>query len=89
MTMATASSRVVSFDTTLRDGEQAPGFSLEVPAKVHFQTPDGLADGRLRAMHLGSGARKAALLGNGQERLQSGDVHKLSLLYRNDYHFDF
>jgi len=26
--------RVVIFDTTLRDGEQAPGFSLDVPAKV-------------------------------------------------------
>src|SRR5947207_4202322 len=26
--------RVTIFDTTLRDGEQAPGFSLEVPAKV-------------------------------------------------------
>src|SRR3954447_6168625 len=32
--MATESARVVIFDTTLRDGEQAPGFSLEVPAKV-------------------------------------------------------
>src|ERR1044071_7127471 len=28
------STRVVIFDTTLRDGEQAPGFSLEVPAKL-------------------------------------------------------
>ena len=26
--------RVVIFDTTLRDGEQAPGFSLDVPAKL-------------------------------------------------------
>src|SRR3984893_1518499 len=26
--------RVVIFDTTLRDGEQAPGFSLAVPAKL-------------------------------------------------------
>jgi 2-isopropylmalate synthase len=26
--------RVVIFDTTLRDGEQAPGFSMDVPAKV-------------------------------------------------------
>ena len=34
--MATESSRVVIFDTTLRDGEQAPGFSLEVPAKVQM-----------------------------------------------------
>src|SRR3977135_3808496 len=31
---ASDSPRVVIFDTTLRDGEQAPGFSLEVPAKV-------------------------------------------------------
>src|ERR1051326_4430151 len=30
------STRVVIFDTTLRDGEQAPGFSLEVPAKVQM-----------------------------------------------------
>src|SRR3954471_4936519 len=28
------SSRVVVFDTTLRDGEQAPGFSMDVPAKL-------------------------------------------------------
>src|SRR6266404_3509802 len=28
--------RVTIFDTTLRDGEQAPGFSLEVPAKVQM-----------------------------------------------------
>src|SRR3954468_8345523 len=26
--------RVIVFDTTLRDGEQAPGFSLDVPAKL-------------------------------------------------------
>ena len=26
--------RVVIFDTTLRDGEQAPGFSMDVPAKL-------------------------------------------------------
>src|SRR5262247_3574167 len=34
--MSNDSSRVVIFDTTLRDGEQAPGFSLEVPAKVQM-----------------------------------------------------
>src|SRR3977135_2344662 len=36
MPMPTDSTRVVIFDTTLRDGEQAPGFSLEVPAKVQM-----------------------------------------------------
>src|SRR3954466_15942250 len=34
--MANAVTRVAIFDTTLRDGEQAPGFSLEVPAKVQM-----------------------------------------------------
>src|SRR5215467_10640179 len=29
-----APARIIIFDTTLRDGEQAPGFSLDVPAKV-------------------------------------------------------
>ncbi len=29
-------SQVVIFDTTLRDGEQAPGFSMDVPAKVRM-----------------------------------------------------
>ena len=28
--------RVVIFDTTLRDGEQAPGFTMDVPAKVEM-----------------------------------------------------
>jgi 2-isopropylmalate synthase len=28
------SSRIVVFDTTLRDGEQAPGFSMDVPSKL-------------------------------------------------------
>src|SRR3989454_11309982 len=28
------SARVVIFDTTLRDGEQAPGYTLDVPGKV-------------------------------------------------------
>jgi 2-isopropylmalate synthase len=32
--MAEDPARVVIFDTTLRDGEQAPGFSMDVPAKV-------------------------------------------------------
>src|SRR5262249_49071318 len=30
----TSPARVVVFDTTLRDGEQAPGFSMDVPSKV-------------------------------------------------------
>ena len=30
----TTAARVVVFDTTLRDGEQAPGFSMDVPAKL-------------------------------------------------------
>jgi 2-isopropylmalate synthase len=32
--MSERSPRVVIFDTTLRDGEQAPGFSMDVPAKL-------------------------------------------------------
>jgi 2-isopropylmalate synthase len=32
--MTQAPTRVVIFDTTLRDGEQAPGFSMDVPAKL-------------------------------------------------------
>src|SRR3954449_7838404 len=32
--MSHDSSRVVIFDTTLRDGEQAPGFSMDVPSKL-------------------------------------------------------
>src|SRR5207248_6144587 len=32
--MAHNPERVVVFDTTLRDGEQAPGFTMDVPAKV-------------------------------------------------------
>ena len=32
--MSTDSVRVVGFDTTLRDGEQAPGFSMDVPSKL-------------------------------------------------------
>src|SRR5215471_13765260 len=34
--MSKHSTRVAIFDTTLRDGEQAPGFSLEVPEKVQM-----------------------------------------------------
>ena len=32
--MSYDSTRIIIFDTTLRDGEQAPGFSLDVPAKL-------------------------------------------------------
>src|SRR5204862_3702182 len=32
--MSDDSARVIVFDTTLRDGEQAPGFSLDVEAKL-------------------------------------------------------
>ena len=32
--MSDQPTRVVIFDTTLRDGEQAPGFSMDVPAKL-------------------------------------------------------
>src|SRR5436190_462206 len=32
--MANSPERIVVFDTTLRDGEQAPGFTLDVAAKV-------------------------------------------------------
>src|SRR4051812_7107119 len=35
--MSTAD-RIIIFDTTLRDGEQAPGFSLDVPAKLAMAT---------------------------------------------------
>ena len=32
--MAQDPARIIIFDTTLRDGEQAPGFTMDVPAKV-------------------------------------------------------
>src|SRR5262245_45741899 len=34
VTMSPDSTRIVIFDTTLRDGEQAPGFSMDVPSKL-------------------------------------------------------
>jgi 2-isopropylmalate synthase len=34
--MSHTQERVVIFDTTLRDGEQAPGFSMDVPAKLEL-----------------------------------------------------
>ena len=44
-------------------------------AQIDFEAPDRLAHGRLRAVHLGGGAREAALLGHGEKRLQRGDIH--------------
>src|SRR6266481_6922835 len=32
--MSNQSTHIVLFDTTLRDGEQAPGFSMDVPSKL-------------------------------------------------------
>src|SRR6185369_16299978 len=32
--MSQSTTRLIVFDTTLRDGEQAPGFSMDVPAKL-------------------------------------------------------
>src|SRR6476660_8721811 len=41
--MSHDSARVIVFDTTLRDGEQAPGFSMDVPAKLTMaKALDGL-----------------------------------------------
>src|SRR5437868_4943652 len=34
--MSQSTTRVLVFDTTLRDGEQAPGFSMDVPAKLQL-----------------------------------------------------
>src|SRR5204863_5767252 len=32
--MSQDATRIIVFDTTLRDGEQAPGFSMDVPSKL-------------------------------------------------------
>ena len=61
----------------------------ELLAQVDFEAANGLADGRLGAVDLGRGPRETPLLGDGEKRLQGGDIHKFALLYRNDYHFDF
>ena len=62
-------------------------------AEVDLEPPDRLADGRLGAVHLGGGAREAALLGHGEKHLQRGEVHageyNRALLFVNHYHFDF
>src|SRR6266513_75761 len=34
MAAISSPARIVVFDTTLRDGEQAPGFSMDVPSKL-------------------------------------------------------
>ena len=47
-----AESRLVIFDTTLRDGEQAPGFSMDVPAKLTMN-PKG--DGYTASFDFGDG----------------------------------
>ena len=38
--------RVIVFDTTLRDGEQAPGFSMNTMEKLEMAPAAGLAPGR-------------------------------------------
>ncbi len=43
--------------------------------ELELEAADGLADGRLRPMHLGRRARKAALLGDGEKDLQGGQIH--------------
>src|SRR5438045_2690600 len=44
-------SRVTIFDTTLRDGEQAPGFSLDVPSKLTMaRALDAVAVGVIEAV---------------------------------------
>ena len=45
-------------------------------AEVDLEPPDRLADGGLGAVHLGRGAREAALLGDGEKDPQRGQVHK-------------
>ena len=57
---------------------QRPGLRRSVEellAEVGFETPDRLADGGLGPMDLGGGARKAALVGDGQKDLQRGQIH--------------
>ena len=44
-----------------------------------LEPPDGLADGRLRAVQPLRRAREAALGGNGEEDLQLGEIHGQSL----------
>ena len=46
-------------------------------AELDLEPAHRLADGRLRAVHLGSGARKAALLRNGEKDPERREVHLL------------
>ena len=49
-------------------------------AEVVFEAPHRLADGRLGAVDLGRGARKAALFRNREEDPQGCQVHKLLII---------
>ena len=50
--------------------------SIEQPlADFLLEAADRLADGRLRAMELGGGARKTALRGHGEKNSQFGQIH--------------
>jgi hypothetical protein len=53
-----ATDRVLIFDTTLRDGEQGPGFSMHVDEKLALAqaTPPQLASGSRRAISGTDGA---------------------------------
>ena len=57
--------------------------------EVRFEAADRLAHGRLRPVHLGRRARKAALVRHGEEDTERLQVHNRALSYRNHYHFDF
>ena len=52
----------------------------ELLAQVVLEAADRLADRRLGAVHLGRGARKAALFGDGEKDPEGGQVHKFCLL---------
>src|SRR5262249_54171560 len=66
-------------------------------AEADLQPPDGLTDGRLRAIHLLRRARKTALLGDREKDAEFRQIHgsgrrwhhNTLLLFGNDYHFDF
>src|SRR5262249_29243892 len=58
-------------------------------AEFDLEAAHRLADRGLSAVHLGSRARKAALVGDREEDLQRRQVHNYQLFYGNHYHFDF